>query len=278
MAASCCAGRKANAALRHNRCARTPPARCSTPCSRWHSRKWPMTGSRRSATPPSTLASRCRAPASKPASAGPTCGRAMSVLRPILRWRSWSRSARATHCASSSLPHAMGARRDCSWRRTPAPAAVGRSVATEWCGSLPHAACWTTNRLPKRSGRRYRQRSRRTAMPCSMRRSASTAAKPRFWIGENRPTRTGRARTCASLPNPLRSPPTCCITRHCGWPNSWRASMAMHALRSTRSGPMHCARPSTGVSGMRAAANTSAISAAQRIRCATPRWICSASR
>lgn len=37
-----------------------------------------MTGSRRSATPPSTLASRCRAPASKPASAGPTWTRDVS--------------------------------------------------------------------------------------------------------------------------------------------------------------------------------------------------------
>ena len=133
----------------------------------------------RFAIPRSTKAGRCRASASRPARAGPMCGPAMSASPPIWRWRGWTRSAPGSRCSSSCRRRATGTRPACSWRRTPVPAAAGRSAATAWCGSWRHATCWRTERLPIRSGRRCRARWRRTARWCSTRRWACTAARPR---------------------------------------------------------------------------------------------------
>ncbi|KAG1388380.1 hypothetical protein G6F58_013507 [Rhizopus delemar] len=89
----------------------------------------------RSAILHSTRADRYRANASRPVRAGPMCGPAMSASPPTWHWHGWTRSAPGNRCNSSCRPRAMGIRPACSSRRTPGPAAAGRSAATAWCGS-----------------------------------------------------------------------------------------------------------------------------------------------
>ncbi|MNI45481.1 hypothetical protein D3C73_999070 [compost metagenome] len=184
------------------------------------------------------------------------CGRVTSALQPIWRWRSWTRSAPVSRCSSSCRLRATGIRPACSWPRTPAPAAAGRSAATAWCGSWPHATCWMTLRLPSRSGRRCRVRWRRTGRWCSTRRWACIAARPRSSTGASRPIRTGHARTCASSATPMHCPPTCCITRRCAWRSRWPRSWATNAANSTRPGPTHWRCRSTHGSGAKTWAST----------------------
>ncbi len=225
-------------------------------CSHWPSRKWSRTASMRSAIRPSTKAARCRASASRPARAGPMCGPAISASPPIWRWRSWIRSAPGSRCSSNCRPRAMAIPPACSWPRTPAPVAAGRSAATAWCGSWPRATCWMIRPSPTRSGRRCRAPSRRTGQWCSTRRWACTAARPRSWTGASRPTRTGRARTCASSVIPTRCPPKCCTTRPCAWASRWPRSWATSAASSTRPGPMRWRCRSMHASGARTWAST----------------------
>ncbi|PSD48291.1 hypothetical protein C7E25_24500, partial [Stenotrophomonas maltophilia] len=74
---------------------------------------------------------------------------------------------------SSCRRCATGTRPACSWRRTPGPAAAGRSAATAWCGSWPRATCSSCRRCA--TGTRPACSWRRTPGPAAAGRSAATA-------------------------------------------------------------------------------------------------------